>query len=113
MIIKKEDSVKHANSPECTVYEYPTEDKDINVAFAEIRGRYPSSGYAMNECVKEILFVKTGNGKAVIEDEEHVLNEGDMLYILPGKKYFLEGTIDLIIPCTPAWHPSQHKHVTR
>lgn len=109
MLVKKADCIRCENSSSCVVYEYPTEDKDINVAFAELNGRYPNEGYVSNTIVKEILYVLSGKGKIVIEEDENELAEGDMVTIPSNKKYFLEGNLKLIIPCTPAWSSEQHK----
>jgi len=111
MRIKKDDRVRYENSPKCIAYEYPLGDKDINVAYIEINGRYPDKGFVTNEAVKEILFVVEGEGKIVIEDEEHELKEGDVVLLLPKKKYFFDGKLKLVVPCSPAWYPEQHKNV--
>ena len=108
MIIKKKDRVRHENSPQCIAYEYPIEDKDINIAFVEIKGRYPDKGLVTNRRVKEMIFVKGGSGKIVIEGTEHLLEEGDAILILPGEAYFFDGNLELVVPCSPAWYPEQH-----
>ena len=41
MIIKKKDRISFQNSPTCTAYEYPLNDKELNIALIEIKGRYP------------------------------------------------------------------------
>ncbi len=110
MLIKKENRLKFENTPACTVYEYPIDDKDINVAFVEIEGRYPTEGYVYNELVKELLFVSSGQGKIVVEGTTHDLQKGDAFLIHPKKKYFIEGNLKFVIPCAPAWYPEQHKH---
>jgi mannose-6-phosphate isomerase-like protein (cupin superfamily) len=111
MLIKKKESIRIENSSVCIAYGYEFKDKDINVAPIEIRGRYPESGYVINELVKEMFFVSFGNGKVVIENETFEINQGDMIFILPKKKYLIEGNIDLIVSCSPAWSPEQHKHI--
>ncbi len=109
MKIAKEQRIRHENSPKCIVYEYPMEDKDINVAFVEISGRYPDKGLVTNEIVKELIFVIEGNGKIVINKEEFALKSQDTVLILPKQKYFIEGKLKLVVSCSPAWHPEQHK----
>lgn len=106
MLIKSSERIKNENSLDCTVYEYPFEDEDINMAAVELTGRYPSSGYVFNESVKEMIFVVSGTGKIIIEESEYALHKGDMILILPKQKYFLEGDLELVIPCSP----EQHKH---
>jgi len=110
MIIKKKDRKRLENSPNCIAYEYPLGDKDINVTFIEIEGRYPDKGYVSNEAVKEIVFVVEGKGKIVIEKEEHEVEEGDAVLILPKKRYFFNGNFKLLVPCSPTWYPEQHKN---
>jgi mannose-6-phosphate isomerase-like protein (cupin superfamily) len=109
MIIKKKDRIRHENSPECIAFEYPIGDKDINMAFVEIRGRYPDEGYVINESVKELVFVVEGEGKLTIGEKEYGLAEGDAVLILPGEKYFFDGNLKILVPCSPAWFPEQHK----
>jgi mannose-6-phosphate isomerase-like protein (cupin superfamily) len=112
MIIKKEDRVEHKNSDKCVAHEYPMHDKDINIAHIEIDGRYPNSGLVLNEKVKEIVYVTQGSGKIVVEGEEHSLNKGDSILLLPNQKYFFEGNyLEIIAACSPAWWPEQHKTV--
>ncbi|OGK29257.1 hypothetical protein A3D06_00850 [Candidatus Roizmanbacteria bacterium RIFCSPHIGHO2_02_FULL_40_9] len=97
--------------PVCIAREYDLSDKDINAAVIELSGRYPDKGRVVNEKCKEIVYVIEGTGKLVIENEELLLEEGDMTMIRPGQKYFFEGNLRFLTPCTPAWHPEQHKMV--
>ncbi|MBR9679679.1 MAG: cupin domain-containing protein [Candidatus Altiarchaeota archaeon] len=110
MIIKKADRIRHKNSPDCIVYEYPFGDKDINIVFVEIRGRYPEKGQVTNRRSKEIVYVLEGSGKIVIEGTEHELAKGDAVMILPGVKYFFDGKLKVLLPCSPAWTREQHEH---
>jgi mannose-6-phosphate isomerase-like protein (cupin superfamily) len=111
MITKKENRVRHENSLKCIAYEYPMKDKDINVAFIEIDGRYPDNGYVTNESVKEVVFVAKGKGKIVIENKKYDLKEGDVALIQPKEKYFFDGKLELVVSCNPAWYPEQHKSI--
>jgi len=97
------------NSPTCAVYEYSIEDKDINGAVAHINGRYPEYGYAVNMISKELAYVVSGSGKIVVGDNEKLINQGDMILISPGEKYYWDGVMTLFLACTPAWYPEQHK----
>lgn len=38
--VKKQDAVKHENSPNCVVYEYPMKNSEMNIGVAEINQRY-------------------------------------------------------------------------
>jgi len=111
MIIKKENRVVHKNSDKCIAYEYSIEDKDINIAYIEIDGRYPDKGRVTNTECKEMLFVVEGSGKVVVEGKEIALNTHDVALILPNQKYYFEGKLKMVMPCSPAWFPKQHKEV--
>jgi len=113
MIVKKESRVKHENSPKCIAFEYPMNDKDINVAFIEIKGRYPDKGQVTNEVVKELVFVSKGKCKITIEGKETELEEGDSVLILPKQKYFFDGNMEIVVSCAPAWFPEQHKQINK
>ena len=110
MIVKKSNRITHKNSDKCIAYEYLTNDKDINVAYVEIDGRYPDKGRVVNTKCKEIGFVTEGTGKLVVEGNEQTLGAQDVFLILPNQKYYFEGKLKLVVPCTPAWHPEQHKY---
>jgi len=110
-IVKKKDREKHENSKNCTAFEYPLGDKDINGAVAKITGRYPDKGSVVNEVCKEIAYVIEGSGKVVVEGKEVKLNKGDLILIEPREKYYWEGNMEMFMPCTPAWYIEQHKEI--
>lgn len=97
------------NSPGCTVREYETKNKDINIAVVTISGRYPTSGWAMNEKCTMMAFILKGKGSLFIEDRAVGLSENDGALILPGEKYAWEGEMTILLPATPAWYPEQYK----
>ena len=99
----------HKNSEKFIAYEYPFDDKDIDIAYIEINGRYPEKGFAMNENVKQIVLVIDGQGKIVIDKKEYPIEEGDAVLILPNQKYFFEDNFKLAVSCNPAWNPAQNK----
>jgi phosphoethanolamine N-methyltransferase len=99
----------HANSPNCTVYEYPMKNSELNIGVAEVKGRYPNQGYAINHKCSEMGYILKGFGKLVTETAEAILSPGDAVYIPRKEKYYFEGNITVVIPSTPAWHPEQHE----
>jgi len=109
--VKKQDAVKHMNSSNCTVYEYPMENADMNIGVAEITHRYPHQGYAINHKCTEIGYVLKGSGTLVTETRTVNLSEGDVVLIPPGEKYYWEVNLTVILPCSPAWHPEQHETI--
>lgn len=110
-VVKKSQAKKFQNSPVCFVWEYETEDSEINGAVAEIKGRYPDMDRVVNEKSKELVFALDGQGKIVIEGKEMKLSEGDLVLIKPGERYFFQGNLKLFLANTPKWTPEQHKLV--
>ena len=113
-IVRYEESEKMSNGKDCNVWEYPLGDSDINCAVSEINGRFPDDGYCYNEICKEMFFVSSGSGILHFQNGECInFNEKDVLLIEPGEVYYLEGSCTLVIPCSPAWYPEQHKRVLK
>ena len=110
-IIKKNQTFQYKNSDSCISTEYPLDVKDINKAIIKLNGRYPTKGRVVNNECKELSYILKGSGKIVIEDKEIDLNEGDTVLVEPKEKYYWDGNMTLIVPCTPAWYPGQHKEV--
>lgn len=108
-VIHKKDTKVFKNSLKCTAYGYSHNDKDIDVAYVEIKGRYPDFGTVTNEKVKEIIFVVKGSGKLVIDKKIHKIKEGTAALLLPNQEYYYKGKMSIIASCTPAWTPEQHK----
>ena len=107
--VKYEAAEKHANSPNCIVYEYPMKNSEMNIGVAEIAGRYPDEGYAINHKCDEMGYVLKGSGRLITEKGEATLGSGDVIYIPHGEKYYWEGNMTVVLPCTPAWYPEQHE----
>lgn len=110
-IIKKNQAIKFKNSETCFGLEYPLGSNDINSAKITIDGRYPEEGSVINLICKEILYVIEGRGKAVIDGQEVILQTGDMLLIANKEKYFLEGRMETLVSCAPAWYKEQHREI--
>ncbi len=108
-IVKSSHTKKFENSKTCIAIEYPLGDKDINGAVIELSGRYPEKGRAVNLKCKELAYVVKGEGKVAIENQTFKLNQGDLVLIEPGEKFYWQGDMTLFMPCTPAWSPNQHK----
>ena len=107
--VKYEAAEKHANSPNCIVYEYPMKNSEMNIGVAEITCRYPDEGYAINHKCSEMGYILKGSGRLVTETGEVQLSVGDVVYVPHGEKYYWEGNITVILPATPAWYPQQHE----
>ena len=111
-LIKNKNAQKFNNSPGCTATEYDFDnEKDFNIAGIELNGRYPAQGYALNTISKELMYVKNGNGILVTNDRQVILESGDAALIQPNEKYYLEGTLELVISSAPAWNLEQHRNI--
>lgn len=110
--ITKKQSKEFKNSETCIATEYPIDDKDINIAVVKLKDdRYPSNGWAVNEKCKEMAYISKGRVELVTEKESVELEEGDVAFIEAGEKYYWIGDCEMVVPCTPAWYPEQHKIV--
>jgi mannose-6-phosphate isomerase-like protein (cupin superfamily) len=110
-IIHKEQTREFKNSENCVATEYLLEDKEIDTSIVKLKGRYPNKGRVVNLICKELIYISEGSGKIEVENEEINIKEGDLILIEHGEKYFWDGNLTLIISCTPAWYPEQHKEV--
>lgn len=109
-LIKKADSTLHTYSDHFQAREYSIDDKDINTALVTLSQRNPEKGYFMNEVCKEVVIVLSGEGSIAFKNSDMVsLAEGDSVVIEPGEMYFWEGKLELVVSCSPAWYPEQHK----
>lgn len=96
----------------CAAIEYPNGDNDIWGAVIELHGRYPLTGYTVNEKCKELVYFVSGEGVLVIGDKKIKVKKGDQVVIDPNEKFYWQGDLVMFMPCTPAWYPEQHKEVT-
>lgn len=104
-----QDAVKKENSPTCAVFEYVTKSSEMSLAVAEMTGRYPVDGYAINHACIEMGYVLKGQGKLVTETQSVHLGVGDVVLIPRGEKYYWDGTLTVLLPTSPAWYPKQHE----
>jgi mannose-6-phosphate isomerase-like protein (cupin superfamily) len=114
MVIKKSETHKKINSNVCTVYEYLNDNKDLNVAFIEIKGRYPNSGWSFNEVCNEAYCIVSGHGIVNIEGKIFKIKKGDVVYIDKNKKFYVEGrNLKYFCPTSPAFYIEQYKHIEK
>ena len=107
-IVKHTEIQKVTPMPSATIWEYNTKDKKISGAVAQINGRYPEKGFAING-FKELAFVIAGNGYLVTLKERKEIDVGDEILIDINEKYAWEGTMTLFIATTPKFDPKKHK----
>ncbi len=113
-VIKKSEAESFTNGPTCTGYVFPFGDPDIDIAVLTVNGRYPEKNRALNEISKEIAYVLSGTGEIIVGGESpRQVQAGDSVIIQPGEKYYWVGeNLEMLMPCSPAFNPDQHKNVT-
>lgn len=86
------------------------EEKSISGAIAEINGRYPEKGFAVNEDSKELSFVISGNGHIVTPTQKRPIHVGDLIFVDKGDLFAWEakGALTLFMATTPKFDPNQH-----
>ncbi len=105
----KHQAVEKMNNEACSVIEYALNNVMLDAAIATISGRYPDERRVVNQQCDELAYVFEGEGKIVINHEEHKITSGDVILIEAGEKYFWEGNIKIFLSCRPAWKKEQHK----
>lgn len=108
-LVKLSEAEEFENGENCKVLEYPLNDKDINCATAVLSGRYPDTGYCVNQECKELIYVVEGKGSLNKKDEKIEFQTGDVILIDKGEIYYWDAHCKIVMPCTPAWYPEQHK----
>ncbi len=97
------------NKDNAKIYEYNVGQKEIDACVVEISGRYPYSGWAINQICTEVIYVLFGEGIIYTLEENQKFTNGDVLVIKPKEKYFFEGKFKIFISCSPAWSPEQYQ----
>src|SRR5438046_2228431 len=110
-ICLKHQTTEKQSGVTCTVTEHPLNDEFLDMAIANITGRYPDERRVVNMQCAELAYVCDGGGKIVVNNQEHLLNAGDVVLIEKGEKYYWEGTMKLFLSCRPAWNKEQHQMV--
>ncbi|MFH1280922.1 MAG: cupin domain-containing protein [Candidatus Beckwithbacteria bacterium] len=108
-LIKKNNKHKFSPYKGTIVWEYPTDNPDINGAVVEINGRYPDKGRVVNHKCQELVYVVKGKGRLVCEGKPTLFEKGDILIIDSGEKYYWQGDFTACVSNAPKWTPEQHE----
>ena len=102
--------VQENNNSQFLDYQFPFIHASLGISIIE--GRYPQTGYDVDEQVEASWYVEKGRGIVWIAGQELNVEKGDMLYIPAGEKYWIKGeNLKLIVCSSPPWYPEQHKHI--
>lgn len=110
-LIRQSDTNKVSNSSVVAMEEYLHNDADINLAIGKITGKYPTTGFVVNEVSKELVYIIEGSVKLILRDQTVTLTIGDSVIIDKEEAFAWNGHAKLITVCLPAWTPAQHKEV--
>lgn len=108
-IVKYTEINKISPAESTVIWEYPTKDKELSGSVAEIHGRYPEKGFAVNETSKELVFVLSGNGKILTPISQKGIDLGDEIFIDKGEQFAWSGGMTLFIATSPKFEDKQHK----
>ncbi|MBI3956108.1 hypothetical protein HY339_02535 [Candidatus Gottesmanbacteria bacterium] len=112
-IIQSSEANKVQASASTTVWEYFMDDAVVSGAVAEINGRYPEKGFAINSVSKELAFVISGHGHVLSPKAQHTITIGDVIFLDKGERFAWQGTVTIFMVTTPKFDPKQHsvKHI--
>ena len=99
------------NSPTCKGVSLGSLNDDIDMAVIEIDGRYPETGFLINEVCKEAVYILSGSGTLIGKGTTLSFEAGDGLYVDSEQKFAWEGTFKAVFTLTPAFSPFQHREV--
>ena len=80
-LVKKSQTNKFAACQSTTIFEYLMKDPEISGAVAKINGRYPETGFSLNEKSKELVYVIEGNGRIIQTNKEITIQIGDVILL--------------------------------
>jgi mannose-6-phosphate isomerase-like protein (cupin superfamily) len=96
-----------------TIYEYPAQSHALRISFMEVAGRRPGSegkAFLEEDCTFAIYVVR-GSGRIVIEDDSYDIAQDDVVTVLAGRRWYIEGTLAYVTASTPAFYPEQSSMV--
>lgn len=86
----------------------PGPEHAFSIAVVTMDGVYPESGWSINDTCTETMYVQSGSLVVDVEDTSYRIGPGDIVHVVPGKKYRVRGKATTIDVITPAWDKSQN-----
>lgn len=107
-IFSRADATRYSiDGGECYLYPHsPT--RRLSAALIEQEGRYPSAGYRKNAVCTEALFIVQGFFIITLNDKVSNLKPHDVVYIVPGTSYAIEGKGTVFVFIEPKWDSTQN-----
>jgi len=107
-IIKEAQARTVKPSSKTIIHEYDMQDGAISGATAEIGERYPAQGFALNQKIKELVYVVSGEGVLLTPEGDTKISTGDVVLIDQMERFAWDGKMVLFIATTPRFDPSQY-----
>lgn len=112
MIISKVNTAtSFENSPVCKGVSYGRTSEVIDGAVIAVSGRYPSSGFLVNEVCKELVYVTSGRGSLISREAAQEFEAGDVVFIDANEAFAWDGNFEGFFATTPRFDPSQYKEL--
>lgn len=80
----------------------------FSIAVVKMDGVYPEKGWSVNDKCTETMYLQEGELVIEIEEEIFRLKPGDIISVVPGKKYRVRGKATTVDVITPAWDKKQN-----
>lgn len=110
--IRRAGLLAKACSKTCRVFEADFSRNDFGFSYAEINGRYPEVGFAINTACDLIYFIHSGSCKINFQESIFELKCGEAFFIEKNNKYFVIGENAVVALFeSPKWRPEQYKWV--
>ena len=112
MIVSTANTTKSfVNSPVCTGESYPDTGSDIDGAVIRVTGRYPTTGFLVNEVCKELVYITEGAGILIGRSGTSTFTQGDVIFIDNREEFAWDGNFVGFFATTPTFDPAQHNEV--
>ena len=92
---------------------YSFSTKDLSITHIKVNGRHPAytSKLHIEHKLTLICYVLSGQGKFVVDNQEYVVETGDAIFIKPDQKYYIQGNLEYLVCCNPAYYREQHEQI--
>lgn len=92
---------------------YPFPTKNLSITNIKVNGRHPvdKTKQHIEHTLTLICYIISGKGTFVIEGKIYQVTKGDALFIQPDQKYYIEGNVEYLVCCEPAYYREQHEQV--
>ena len=111
-IVKRAEAKAIPEGDGSVFYEYKFDVKQVCIGVSEINGRYPESGFEVDEKVEGCWYVESGTGMIGIAEQEYAVEAGDAICVPVNEKFYIQGDkLRLVVASSPPWYVEQHKHI--